>query len=129
LTDNPLEAWHRIVLTQDPGGLQALLADDIVFHSPIVHTPQRGKAIARRYLEAALRVFFNPTFHVVRKIHGDTEAILEFETEIDGITVNAVDIVKWNRAGQIIEFKVMVRPLKAIGVVQQKMAAELQARP
>lgn len=129
MTDNPLEAWHRIVLTQDPGGLQALLADDIVFHSPIVHTPQRGKAIARRYLEAALRVFFNPTFHVVRKIHGDTEAILEFETEIDGITVNAVDIVKWNRAGQIIEFKVMVRPLKAIGVVQQKMAAELQARP
>ena len=129
MTDNPLEAWHRIVLTQDPEGLQALLADDVVFHSPIVHTPQRGKAIARRYLEAALRVFFNPTFHVVRKIHGDTEAILEFETEIDGVTINAVDIVKWNRAGQIIEFKVMVRPLKAIGVVQQKMAAELQARP
>jgi len=129
VTDNPLEAWHRIVLTQDPEGLQALLADDVVFHSPIVHTPQRGKAIARRYLEAALRVFFNPTFHVVRKIHGDTEAILEFETEIDGVTINAVDIVKWNRAGQIIEFKVMVRPLKAIGVVQQKMAAELQARP
>ena len=118
-----------MVVTQDPSGLQALLADDVVFHSPVVHTPQRGKEIATCYLEAALHVFFNPSFRVVRKLFGDTDAMLEFETEIDGVTINAVDIVKWNHAGQIIEFKVMVRPLKAIGVVQQKMTARLQPRP
>jgi hypothetical protein len=129
LTANPLETWHRIVVTQDPSGLQALLADDVVFHSPIVHTPQRGKEVATRYLEAALHVFFSPSFRVVRKLFGDTDAMLEFESEVDGVTINAVDIVKWNHAGQVIEFKVMVRPLKAIGVVQQKMTERLQARP
>lgn len=128
MTANPLETWHRIVLTQDPSGLQALLADDVVFHSPIVHTPQRGKEIATHYLEAALQVFFNPSFRVVRKLFGDTDAMLEFESEVDAVAINAVDIVKWNAAGQIIDFKVMVRPLKAIGVVQQKMTERLQAR-
>jgi len=128
LTANPLETWHRIVVTQDPSGLHALLADDVVFHSPIVHTPQRGKEIATRYLEAALHVFFNPSFRVVRKLFGDTDAMLEFESEVDGVAINAVDIVKWNAAGQIVDFKVMVRPLKAIGVVQQKMTERLQAR-
>ncbi len=129
MTANPLEAWHRIVVTQDPTGLQALLADDVVFHSPIVHTPQRGKEITTRYLEAALHVFFSPSFRVVRKLFGATDAMLEFETEVDGVTIDAVDIVKWNQAGQIVDFKVMVRPLKAIGVVQQKMAQRLRAGP
>ena len=129
MTANPLETWHRIVVTQDPSGLHALLADDVVFHSPVVHTPQRGKALTTRYLDAALHVFFSPSFRVVRKLFGDTDAMLEFETEVDGVTINAVDIVKWNPAGQIIDFKVMVRPLKAIGVVQQKMAERLQASP
>ena len=129
MTANPLETWHRIVVTQDPSGLHALLADDVVFHSPVVHTPQRGKALTTRYLDAALHVFFSPSFRVVRKLFGDTDAMLEFETEVDGVTINAVDIVKWNPAGQIVDFKVMVRPLKAIGVVQQKMAERLQASP
>ena len=129
MTANPLETWHRIVVTQDPSGLHALLADDVVFHSPVVHTPQRGKALTTRYLDAALHVFFSPSFRVVRKLFGDTDAMLEFETEVDGVTINAVDIVKWNPAGQIVDFKVMVRPLKAIGVVQQKMAERLQAGP
>ena len=128
MTSNPLDTWHRIVVTQNPDGLRELLADDVVFHSPIVHTPQRGKEISTRYLEAALHVFFSPTFRVVRKLFGDTEAMLEFESDIDGVTINAVDIVKWNSAGQIVDFKVMVRPLKAISVVQQKMAARLQAK-
>ena len=127
MTVNPLDAWHRIIVDQEPDRLQALLADDVVFHSPVVHAPQRGKAIATRYLEAALQAFFSPTFRVVRKLYGDREAMLEFESEVDGVTIDAVDIVRWNHAGQIVEFKVMVRPLKAIGVVQAKMAAALQS--
>ena len=127
MTLNPLEAWHHIVVTQDPSGLQALLADEVVFHSPVVHTPQRGKEITTRYLEAALQVFFSPSFRVVRKLFGEADAMLEFESEVDGVTINAVDIVKWNRAGRIIEFKVMVRPLKAISLVQQRMTERLQA--
>jgi hypothetical protein len=129
LTDNPLDAWHRIVVAQDPSGLQALLADDVVFHSPVVHTPQRGKEIVTRTLEAAMHVFYNPSFRVVRKLFGERDAMLEFESEVEGVIIDAVDIVQWNAAGRIVDFKVMVRPLKAIGVVQQKMAARLQAGP
>jgi hypothetical protein len=126
MTDNPLETWHRIVLSQDATRLHALLADDVVFHSPVVHTPQRGKDAVIRTLEAALHVFFNPSFRVVRKLFGDSDAMLEFECEIDGVSIDAVDIVRWNELGQIVDFKVMVRPLKAIGVVQQEMAARLR---
>lgn len=129
MKNNPLDTWHRIVVSQDPSGLQDLLAEDVVFHSPVVHTPQRGREIATRYLDAALHVFFSPTFSVTRKLYGDTDAMLEFETEVDGVTINAVDIVTWNEAGEIVDFKVMVRPVKAIAVVQQKMATRLHARP
>jgi hypothetical protein len=78
-------------------------------------------------LGAAFSVFFNPTFRYVREVTGPSDAVLEFETEIDGVLVNGVDLIKWNDAGQIIEFKVMLRPLKAINVIHQRMAAMLQS--
>jgi hypothetical protein len=125
---NPtLETWHRLVRTQDSSGLNALLADDVVFHSPVVHAPQRGRKLTAMYLTAAFHVFFNPTFRYVREIVGATDAMLEFETEIDGILVNGVDVIRWNDAGQIVDFKVMLRPLKAINLIHQKMAAMLQS--
>ena len=129
MTDHPLETWHRLVRTQDPSGLHALLAEDAVFYSPVVHTPQRGRALAAGYLGAAFRVFFNPSFRYVREIVGESDAMLEFETEVDGILVNGVDLIKWNDRGQIIEFKVMLRPLKAINVIHQRMANMLQSIP
>jgi hypothetical protein len=127
MTTHPLQTWHRLVRTQDASGLNALLAEDAVFYSPVVHTPQRGKKLVAGYLTAAFRVFFNPSFRYVREIVGATDAVLEFEAEIDGVLVNGVDLIKWNDAGQIVEFKVMLRPLKAINVIHQRMAAVLQA--
>jgi hypothetical protein len=127
MTETTLETWHRLVRTQDPSGLNALLAEDAVFYSPVVHTPQRGRKLAAWYLGAAFSVFFNPTFRYVREVTGPSDAVLEFETEIDGVLVNGVDLIKWNDAGQIIEFKVMLRPLKAINVIHQRMAAMLQS--
>ena len=127
MSDHPLEAWHRIVRDHDPSGLNALLAEDAVFHSPVVHSPQRGRQLAAGYLTAAFHVFLNPSFRYVREIAGASDAMLEFETEIDGVLVNGVDIIKWNEAGQVVEFKVMLRPLKAINLVHQRMAAVLQS--
>jgi hypothetical protein len=127
MKEHPLATWHRLVRTNDASGLAALLADDAVFHSPVVHTPQRGKAIVARYLGAAFHVFFNPTFRYVREITGPSDAMLEFETEIDGVQVNGVDLIRWNDAGLIVDFKVMVRPLKAINLIHHRMAAMLQA--
>ena len=127
MTEHALDAWHRLVRTQDPSGLGTLLAEDAVFYSPVVHTAQRGRKLAAWYLGAAFRVFFNPSFRYVREIVGPSDAMLEFETEVDGISVNGVDLIKWNQAGQIVEFKVMLRPLKAINVIHQRMAAMLQS--
>lgn len=123
-----MAAWHRLIEARSAQGLDALLADEVVFHSPVVHTPQAGKAITTKYLTAALHVFANPTFTYVREVIGAHDAVLEFQTEIDGIAVNGVDMIKWNEEGKIVDFKVMVRPLKAIHLIHQKMAAMLQAR-
>ncbi len=125
---NVLAGWHEIVRKRDPRGLDALLADDVVFHSPVVHTPQHGKAIALKYLQAAVQVFGNPSFRYVRELAGPRDAVLEFEVEIDGLQVNGVDMIRWNDAGQIVDFKVLVRPLKALLGIQQKMAALLASR-
>jgi hypothetical protein len=127
--DHPLETWHRLVRTQDPSGLHALLAEDAVFHSPVVHSPQRGRKLAAAYLGAAFQVFFNPSFRYVREIVGELDAMLEFETEVDGVLVNGVDLIRWNERGEITDFKVMLRPLKAINVIHQRMAAMLQSAP
>ncbi len=127
MNEHPLATWHRLVRTQDASGLSALLADDAVFHSPVVHAPQAGRRLVTRYLGAAFQVFFNPTFRYVREIVGASDAMLEFETVIDGVQVNGVDLIKWNDAGRIVEFKVMLRPLRAINLIHQRMAAMLQA--
>ena len=126
MTPSALAAWHELVRTHDPAGLDALLADDAVFHSPVVHTPQVGKAITTLYLAAAFKVFCNESFRYVREIAGPHDAALEFQVEIDGIAVNGLDLIKWNDAGRIVEFKVMIRPLKAVNLIHQKMAAMLQ---
>jgi ketosteroid isomerase-like protein len=91
-----LHTWHELVRTRDARGLDTLLADDVVFHSPVVHTPQVGKAITARYLAAAFHVFFNESFRYVREIVGPRDAALEFQVEIDGIAVNGIDLIAWN---------------------------------
>ena len=120
-----LEKWHRLVRDHDAAGLPDLLADEAVFFSPVVHTPQRGKALTTMYLSAALEVFANESFRYVREIVGARDAVLEFEVELEGIIVNGVDLIKWNDHGQIVEFKVMLRPLKAVNLIHQKMAEML----
>lgn len=127
MNPHPITTWHQLVQASDPSGLDDLLADDAVFVSPIVHTPQRGKALAKAYLSAAFQVFFNPGFRYVREIIAPSDAMLEFETEIDGVLVNGVDIIRWNDAGQVIEFKVMIRPLKAVNLIHERMGAMLAA--
>lgn len=129
---HPIDAWHALAKARNPRALAALLADDVVFHSPVVHTPQRGRQLATQYLSAALMILGNESFRYVREIRGDGDAVLEFELELAGVAVNGVDLIRWNEAGQITDFKVMIRPLKAIQAVQQKMAellAQMQQQP
>ena len=123
-----LARWHDYMMGgADPAVLSDLLADDVVFHSPVVHTPQAGKPIVMAYLVAASHVLGNDSFHYVRKLVDRDEMMLEFVTEIDGIAINGVDIIRFNADGRITDFKVMVRPLKAINKVWEMMGAQLAA--
>jgi hypothetical protein len=127
MLSGPIQVWHRLVRERDPRGLDALLADEAIFYSPVVHTPQVGKAITKKYLAAAFHVFFNESFRYVREVSAGRDAVLEFEVELDGIAVNGVDMITWNEDGKITGFKVMLRPLKAVNLIHQKMAAMLAA--
>lgn len=124
-----IETWRQLVADKDVAGVESLLAENAVFHSPIVDTPQVGKAATHQYLAAAFGVFINESFRYVRQVVGERDAVLEFLVEIDGVSVNGVDMIQWNDEGHIVEFKVMLRPLKAVRVMHQKMAALLQATP
>jgi ketosteroid isomerase-like protein len=123
-----LKTWHQLMRDRDVNGLDALLADDAVFHSPVVHTPQEGKAITRQYLAAAFYVLGNDQFEYLREIKDGNNAVLEFRTELDGIVINGIDMIQWDEEGRIRDFKVMVRPLKAVNKLHEKMAAMLEAR-
>ena len=129
MDEHPIAHWHRLVREGNPAGLAGLVDEDAVFFSPVVHTPQRGSKLVVMYLSAAFQIFTGPSFRYIREIVGASDAMLEFETEVDGVLVNGVDIIKWNEAGRIVEFKVMIRPLKAINAIHQRMAALLQAGP
>lgn len=122
-----IATWHDLVRRRSADGLDALLSDDVVFHSPVAHTPQVGKAVTTMYLTAALHVLANDTFRYVREVVGPHDAALEFQVEIDGISVNGIDLIRWNDAGRIVDFKVMVRPLKAVNLLHAQMRAMLES--
>ena len=123
----PLETWHAYIKSQDHGALLDMLHPDVVFESPVVHTPQRGRAITYKYLASADKVLGGPGFTYVGEWTSADGAILEFENVINGIKVNGIDMIRWDADGRIIHFKVMVRPLKAIQMVHAMMG-EMLAR-
>jgi hypothetical protein len=136
-----IEKWHANLRGQLPGGLDELLDDDVVFYSPIVYTPQAGKAITKLYLQAAGQTLPGekpaadapagdvPTtgFHYTKIVMTGDTAVLEFETTVEGKYVNGVDIIRCNDEGRIVEIRVMIRPLQAINLVHQQMGRALEA--
>lgn len=129
-----INRWHQH-MHGEPGVLDELLADDVVFYSPVVFTPQHGKAITTMYLTAAVSAFVgrpgddtrSTPFHYTKQVIAGDTAVLEFETSMDGKYVNGVDIIRIDDAGRIVEFRVMIRPLQVVNTVHRMMGAELDA--
>jgi len=138
MIEQVVQKWHLYMRGQLEGGLDTLLADDCVFYSPIVFTPQVGKEITKLYLQAASQTLpgdktesHEPShkdgkFRYVKEVMSGNTAVLEFETTVEGKYANGVDIITCNDAGQIVEFKVMFRPLQAINAVHRQMGAMLE---
>ena len=136
MIDDVIERWHLHIRGQLPGGLDELLDDDVVFYSPIVYTPQAGKAITTLYLSAAGQTLpgektsstgdSSKGFRYTKQVLSGDTAVLEFETTVEGKYVNGVDIIRCNDAGKIVEFRVMIRPLQAINLVHRQMGEMLE---
>ena len=120
-----LELWHEMFKDRDIGRLDEILAENCVFLSPIVHSPQEGRELTKFYLTGAFNVF-NDSFRYVKEVVADDHAVLEFVCDMDGIVVNGVDIMTFDEQGKIVEFKVMVRPLKAVNLLHARMKAMLE---
>jgi len=126
--ENGLNNWHRVLAGGNrPDDLAAIIREDAVFHSPVVHTPQEGRAKVVGYLAAAGVVLNTDKFRYVREFSEGNQALLEFVTELGGIHINGVDIITFDDDGMIADFKVMIRPLKAINKVWEMMGAQLAA--
>ncbi len=142
MIEQVIEKWHDYLQSREPDRLDELLDDDVVFYSPIVFTPQRGKAVTALYLSAAAQTFpgdppvgaagarsegpGRSSFHYTKTVMTGDTAVLEFETTIQSKYVNGVDIIRCNPEGRIIEFRVMIRPLQAVELVHRQMAAMLE---
>ena len=121
-----IEKWHAMMLTNNMSELPDLLHNDAIFHSPVVHSPQMGKSKVLGYLQAAGVVFEGTNFTYTREIIGDGQAMLEFTSELDGVHVNGVDIISWDENDQSTEFKVLVRPVKAVNKLWERMGEMLE---
>ena len=121
-----IDAWKSMLVSHDPAVLERLIDEHAVFESPVVHTPQAGKAKTVLYLTAADAVLNNGSFRYVAEWYAPGSAVLEFNAEIDGILVDGVDMIWWNAEDRIVRFKVMVRPLKAIQLLHERMAQTLE---
>ena len=120
-----IEKWHKVIETNNLELLNEIIADNAIFSSPVVFKPMEGKEITMMYLHAAGESFNMEKFEYTKEIHDDMNSVLEFETFIDEISVNGVDMIEWNEDGKISNFKVMIRPYKAVQKVQEKMIEAL----
>ena len=124
---NLIHKWHEVIESDDLKMLDEIIADDAVFSSPVVFKPIEVKEITMMYLHAAGQSFNIEKFKYTKEIHDDMNSVLEFETYIDDISVNGVDMIEWNEDGKICNFKVMIRPFKAVQKVQEKMIEALES--
>ena len=124
---NLIHKWHEVIESDDLEMLDEIIADNAVFSSPVVFKPMQGKEITMMYLHAAGQSFNMERFKYTKEIHDDMNSVLEFETYIDDISVNGVDMIEWNEDGKISNFKVMIRPFKAVQKVQEKMIEALES--
>jgi len=125
MIEKVVETWHRFLAGELPEVLDGLLADDVVFYSPVVYTPQRGKDITTMYLQAAAQTLpgdpADGAFRYTKQVLAGDVAMLEFETTVGGKYVNGIDIIRCDDTGRIVEFRVMIRPLQAVNAVHEQM--------
>lgn len=112
--------WHRFVATGDQALLASLLAEDVVFRSPAVHAPIPGRPATLLVLTTVVQIFEN--FRYEREFASEShDAGLEFAANVGKFELKGIDLIKFNAEGKMVEFEVMIRPLKALQALAEAM--------
>tara|TARA_B100000953_G_scaffold236476_1_gene197968 strand:+ start:2273 stop:2659 length:387 start_codon:yes stop_codon:yes gene_type:complete len=119
--ENPISKWHQVVELRDYNLLKEILSENVIFYSPVIYTPQKGKSITLNYLVAASEVFNSSNFKYTKEIINNKFASLEFKLTIDDTEINGIDLISWNEEGLITEFKVFIRPLQGVNLIHKLM--------
>ena len=126
MMNEPISKWHEVVKNRDYNLLTEILHNDVIFYSPVVYSPQRGKDITLKYLAAASEVFNSSNFQYIKEINNKKFASLEFTLTIDDTEINGIDLISWDDAGLITEFKVFIRPLQGVNLIHKLMQQMLE---
>jgi hypothetical protein len=120
LPQRTLDGWHRFVASGDHGLLASLLSEHIVFRSPLVQSPIPGRAATLLVLTTVVQIFENFRYHRTF-IAGSHDVALEFSANIGKWQLKGIDLIKFNEAGEMVEFEVMIRPIKALKALGEEM--------
>ena len=120
-----LTAWHALLSRNAMEELDPLLSDRIVFRSPVAHTPYPGRAAIKLVLKTVNTVFQNFTYHRTFATGDGRSVVLEFSAEVDGKALKGIDMLRFDEAGRIEEFEVMVRPMSGLHALAEAMGARL----
>ena len=123
-----LATWHDLLARNAMEELDPLLSDSIVFRSPVAHTPYPGRAAIKLVLKTVNRVFKNFTYHRTFATADGLGVVLEFSAEVDGKALKGIDMLRFDQAGKIEEFEVMVRPMSGLQALGAAMGAKLASQ-
>ncbi|RFA25214.1 hypothetical protein CAI21_19795 [Alkalilimnicola ehrlichii] len=121
-----LATWHELLKRNAMEELDPLLSDDIIFRSPVAHTPYPGRAAIKLVLKNVNQVFQNFQYHRSFVSDCGTSVVLEFSAEVSGKSLKGIDVLRFDDEGKIVEFEVMVRPLSGLQALGAEMAKRME---
>ena len=122
-TKQALEKWHQMIKTGDMSSLNELLADDVVFRSPVAYKPYEGKHAVFFILTNVIQVFQDFTYHREFYTEDEENVVLEFSANVSGKSLKGIDMIRFNEQGKIIDFEVMIRPMSGLAALAEQMGA------
>jgi hypothetical protein len=122
-----LQQWHAMINTADLKGLPGLLDANVVFRSPMAHTPYPGAAVVSMILNTVFQVFEEFKYHRELATADGLNVVLEFSATVSGKELKGIDMIRFNEQGKMVEFEVMVRPLSGLQALGEQMGQRLGA--
>ena len=128
-TQQSIAHWHEMLANRDMSILNELLADDIVFRSPVAFNPYPGKPVVFFILSNVIQIFENFTYHREFYTEDGLNVVLEFSANIGDKKLKGIDMIRFNEDGQMIDFEVMIRPKSGIEALATLMGQRMAQAP